>query len=123
MNKCYRIINSSHPEKPSLKVASADNFQSRLRGHFRNLAAIACEGIYFKFPIEGKVFTAIHTLFMKKPLLALWMDQNNNIVDKKITKPWHVYSPDKKSKYLLEISPSEYNFWNVGDKIEVYEIF
>ena len=59
---------------------------------------------------------------MNKPLLAVWLDQNKKIVDKKVALPWRLYTPGERSKYLLETSPTEYNFCDIGEIIEVYEI-
>lgn len=122
MSHFLRITNLSSSEKRSLKALSADNFISRLRGYLQNNSSGEYDGIFFVYPIIGRISAAIHTSFLNVQLLALWVDQNNIVVDKLMAKPWQVYIPKKPSKYLLETSPNEYNFWNIGDKIEVYEI-
>lgn len=46
----------------------------------------------------------IHSWFVRFPFLAVWLDDENNILEKRIVYPWKIsISPSRKFKKLLEI--------------------
>jgi len=57
------------------------------------------------FGFRKKTNLKIHSCFMFFPFLAVWLDKDNKILDKKIIKPWKIsISPSVKSYFkLLEI--------------------
>lgn len=57
--------------------------------------------LLFIFKIKSK--RAIHSFFVRKPFLAIWMN-NGVVVDIKIIKPWKIsVKPKEKFDILLEI--------------------
>ncbi len=57
--------------------------------------------LLFVFDKENKV--PIHMLFVFFELIVVWIDSKKRIADFKVMKPFTVYSPKSKSKYVLEI--------------------
>lgn len=47
---------------------------------------------------------SIHSLFVFYPFLAIWIDENNSVIDAEIVKPWRFsVKPEKKFVKLIEI--------------------
>jgi len=69
---------------------------------------------------EPSTFSAtIHTFFMNFPIHLIFLDSSKKIVDiKKNLKPYNLYKPKHKSKYIIEI-PSDINidYLKKGDKL------
>ena len=73
----------------------------------------------FKKPIK----LSIHSCFVFYKFLALWFDEDMNLIDKKIVKPFQIgILPSTKFKYLVEI-PFHRDFDDVLDFIVGKERF
>ena len=61
-----------------------------------------CDNLLFDFKKEGRF--AIHSWFVFFPFLALWLDEKNKVVEKKIVKPFcfHI-RPKNKFRKLIEV--------------------
>jgi uncharacterized membrane protein (UPF0127 family) len=58
--------------------------------------------LLFEFPYSSK--WKIHSWFVFFDFIAIWLDDEKNLLELNITKPWKFsVSPKKKSKYLIEI--------------------
>ena len=56
------------------------------------------------FEFKKKTFEPIHSFFVFFKFVAVWLDDENKVVDCKIIKPWRInISPKKPYKKLLEI--------------------
>jgi uncharacterized membrane protein (UPF0127 family) len=61
-----------------------------------------CPAMLFEFKEPNKML--IHSLFVFFKFAAVWLDDKNNIVDKKIVKPFRISVSSKKPFYkLIEI--------------------
>ena len=66
------------------------------------------DNLIFNFNYYAK--WSIHSLFVFFPFLALWLDEQNNVLDFKIVKPFCLsIIPNKKFKKLIEIPVNEKN--------------
>ena len=45
----------------------------------------------------------IHSWFVYFPFRALWLDENNKVLDEKIVFPFTTYNPEQMARKLLEI--------------------
>jgi uncharacterized membrane protein (UPF0127 family) len=94
MNKTVIKTNSKSIEIPNVnKVSEIGKVRGLMFRRKENCPALLFE---FKKPVKIK----IHSFFVFFPFLAVWMDNNNKILDKKIVKPW---------KFSISPSVKEYN--------------
>lgn len=64
--------------------------------------------LLFEFDKEG--IYPIHSFFVFFSFLALWLDKNNNLIDKRIVKPFELYiRPKKPFRKLIEIPFNDKN--------------
>lgn len=79
------------------KVSGFGIFRGLMFCRRKNCPALLFE---FKKPTELK----IHSLFVFFPFLALWLDDKNKIIEKRIVKPWKLsVSPGKSFNKLIEV--------------------
>lgn len=56
------------------------------------------------FGFDNPVKLKIHSLFVFFPFIAIWLDKDNNVVDKKTVKPFRLSVSSRKSYFrLIEI--------------------
>lgn len=61
-------------------------------------------GLVFEFPLESKVGTSLHMLFVFFPIDVLFLDKNQKVVDKTTLQPFIPnYTPKKAAKYVIEL--------------------
>ena len=61
-----------------------------------------CPALLFEFKKPTKL--KIHSCFVGFSFIALWLDNKNNILEKKVVRPWKIsISPRKPFNKLLEI--------------------
>jgi len=66
------------------------------------------ENLLFKFEKEG--IYPIHSFFVFFPFVAIWLDKNNKILEKRIINPFEFYvAPKKPFKKLIEIPINDKN--------------
>jgi uncharacterized membrane protein (UPF0127 family) len=67
-------------------------------------------------PKESRFGAAVHTFFCK-PMLIAWLDKNKKVISYVKAKPWRIYFPPKKAKYVYENTDLRKTL-KVGEKIE-----
>ena len=68
---------------------------------------------------ESKVNTSIHMMFMNYDITVLWLNKEMVVVDKVLAKKWALYyGPKEPAQYILEIHPSRYDDFEIGDQLE-----
>lgn len=85
----------------SLEVQQCKNIFSKLRGlMFRRRENASAMLFNFKNPVR----IAIHSLFVFFPFVAIWIDSDGKIIEKKIVSPFHfrIY-PGKNFTKIIEI--------------------
>lgn len=75
-------------------------------------------GILLAEKQESRLNAAIHMLFMNFNITVLWLDKDLKVVDKALAKKWRpVYLPDKPAQYVVELHPSQFDNYAVGDQL------
>ena len=91
------VYHKKRIEIPVNKVSGLEIFRGLMFRRRKNAKALLFE---FEKPTNLK----IHSFFVFFPFLAIWIDEKNKILKKKIVKPWEIYvSPSVKFKKLIEI--------------------
>ncbi len=105
-------------ENPA-RVKYCDSFLCRLRGlMFRSVLA-RDEGLILVIGRDSRADSSIHMFFVPFDLAVFWINSDMRVVDKVIAKSWRpAYFPAKAARYTLEIHPSRFNDYEIGDKIE-----
>jgi uncharacterized membrane protein (UPF0127 family) len=69
---------------------------------------------------ESRINTSIHMMFMNYNLTVLWLDKNLIIVDRVLAKKWMpVYFPKKPAQYVIELHPSKFTDFSIGEKLSI----
>jgi len=109
---------TKHLDDPA-RVKFCDSFLCRLRGlMFRSVLA-RDEGLLLVIGRDSRVDSSIHMLFMSFDIAVFWINSDMVVVDKVIAKSWRpAYFPAKAARYTLEVHPSRYGDYEVGDKVQ-----
>ncbi|MGD8552075.1 MAG: DUF192 domain-containing protein [Anaerolineales bacterium] len=67
---------------------------------------------------EGIANTAIHMFAVPFSIGVLWVNKQNEVVDKVIARPWRVYSTARAACYIVEGLPALVDGIDVGEKVE-----
>jgi len=77
------------------------------------------EGIVLVIKRDSRADSSIHMFFVPFDLAVFWINNENEVVDKVIAKSWRpAYFPAKAARYTLEIHPSRFDDYQIGDKVE-----
>ncbi len=75
--------------------------------------------LIFDFPVESKIGTSLHMLFVFFPIDVLFLDKNKIIVDKVTLTPFTPnYTPKKAAKYVIEMPENKIFQLRIGQKVE-----
>lgn len=74
--------------------------------------------LVFDFPIESKIGTSLHMLFVFFPIDVLFLDKNQKVVDKVTLQPFIPnYTPKKAAKYVIELPVGKIKGIKIGQKV------
>ena len=77
------------------------------------------EGLVLVIGKDSRADSSIHMLFVPFDLAVFWINSAMIVVDKVIAKSWRpAYFPIKAARYTLEIHPSRYNDYEIGDQVQ-----
>ena len=115
----WRVIRNAGSGQVVLARAKwCQNFWCHFKGLMLRRSLPEDEGLLFIFPRESVAGTTIHMLFMLFSIAAVWIDNDGNVVDAKLAKPWRpVYAPAKAARYLIEAHPVVLERVKAGDKL------
>ncbi|HUH96884.1 MAG TPA: DUF192 domain-containing protein [Anaerolineales bacterium] len=113
------IQNPNKPIDRPARVKFCDSFFCRLRGlMFRSVLA-RDEGLVLVIGRDSRPDSSIHMLFVSFDLAVFWINSEMVVVDKVMARSWRpAYFPAKAARYILEIHPSRYGDYEIGDKVE-----
>jgi len=75
--------------------------------------------LIFDFPIESKIGTSLHMIFVFFPIDVLFLDKEKKVVDKVTLPPFQPnYTPRKAAKYVIEMPQGKAKSVKIGNKIE-----
>jgi len=115
-----KIVTLSKLSSPDVEVSVSycDSFLCKLKGLMFTRELDPDEGILFVEKNESKVNTSIHMFFMRFDLAVLWLDSERVIVDKVLAKKWApFYIPQKAAQYVVELHPSKFAEFEIGDQL------
>ena len=119
--KPIKVQRSASPNT-TLELKVCDTFFSRFRGLMFTREIAQDGGIMIVESSESKVNTSIHMMFMRYDITVLWLDKNMVVVDKALAKKWApFYGPKEPAQYILEIHPSRFDDFEIGDQLEVVD--
>lgn len=105
-------------EKPA-HVGYCDSFSCRLWGFMFHSRLALDEGLLLVEKRDSRLDTSIHMFFVPFDLAVFWINSEMTVVDKVIARSWRpAYFPKAEAKYTLEIHPSRWGDYEIGDKIE-----
>lgn len=76
-------------------------FQLAIGARFKKLEDV----LVFTLPFERR--EVIDMFFVPNALQTVMLDKNKKVVEKKILKPWQIYRPKNKFKYLIEFDSKQ----------------
>lgn len=113
------IQNQNKPIDNPACVTFCDSFFCRLRGLMFRSVLVRDEGVLLVIGKDSRTDSSIHMLFMSFDIAVFWINSEMTVVDKVIAKKWRpAYFPAKAARYTLEVHPSRYNDYEVGDKVQ-----
>jgi uncharacterized membrane protein (UPF0127 family) len=100
------------------KLKLCDTFWTRFRGLMLAAPLAEDEGLLFVFERENRMDSAIHMMFMRFSIAAVWLDGQGTVVDKVLAKPWRLmYAPAKPARYVIEAHPALLDRVMIGDRL------
>jgi len=69
---------------------------------------------------KHKIFSSIHTLFMKLTIDLVFLDKNKKVVETSQISPWKFYTPKRSVDYILEMKKGSIEKYEIaiGDKLD-----
>ncbi len=102
----------------SLRVRRCASFICRLRGLTFRRRLSHNEALLLIEPVEGRLNTAIHMLFVFFPIAAIWINAEGVVVDKVLARPFRpYYAPARLACYTLEATPDWLEAFTPGDSV------
>jgi uncharacterized membrane protein (UPF0127 family) len=117
--KRAKLFRASVPsEFVTLKVC--ETFLDKFLGLMFFKALAEDRGLILVEKRESRLNTCIHMLFVNYDITVLWLDSQKVVVDKVLAKKWHLfYCPRKPAKYVVELHPSKFQDYALGDQLEL----
>jgi len=112
-----KLSKSSSPLKV-VNLKYCYTFGSKLIGLMFSKELKPDHGIILVEEKESRINTSIHMMFMNYDLTVLWLDKELVIVDKVLARKWvPFYFPKKPAKYVVELHPSKFADYSIGEKL------
>jgi uncharacterized membrane protein (UPF0127 family) len=100
------------------RLRRVDSFLSRLRGLMFRRRLGEDEGLLLVGRTESRAEATIHMLFVFFPIGVLWLDRENQVVDKTVARPFRpAYAPQAPAIGVLECQPAVLDRVDVGDTV------
>ena len=111
------ILNKTTNKKIISKKKIADTFLKRAIGLMFSFKKNFNYGLIFDLKRETVTGAGIHMFFVFFSINVLFLDKNKKIVDYKRLRPFTIYQPVKKIRYIIEL-PVRCNNYKINDKVE-----
>jgi uncharacterized membrane protein (UPF0127 family) len=113
------VQNQTRPLATPAKVKYCDTFPCRLRGLMFRQRLAPEEGLLLVEQSDSRINAAIHMLFVRFDLAVIWINSEMVVVDKVLARSWQpVYTPRQAARYILEIHPSRFEEYQIGDRVK-----
>lgn len=118
MSRSGQIITQPEGQVLLENVRWCESFLCKFMGLMFRKALEPGEGLLMVEPRLSRSSTAIHMLFMRFPIAAIWLDDHMQVVSKVLARPWRLaYIPEKPARFTLETSPEYLDQIEIGDKL------
>jgi uncharacterized membrane protein (UPF0127 family) len=112
------ILNLDQPGNPNITAGYCASFACRFRGLMFRPSIALNEGLLLVQPNSSVIDTAIHMLFMRFDITAVWIDDQKRVVDVKLARRWRLaYIPKQPARYVLETHANRFKDYRVGDQL------
>ncbi len=112
------VWNETRNERLLAHARRCASFLCRLRGLTFRRALGDGEGLLLVGRRESRADTAIHMFFVFFPIAAIWLDQNGQVVDARLARPFRpLYVPRVLARDVLEGPPTLLKQVRVGDQL------
>jgi len=119
MPKTIEIKNKNRMIEGALHIKYCNTFLTQLRGLTFRSGLARDEGLLLVGTRDSRLDSSIHMLFVPFDLSVIWINSAMHVVDKIIAKSWRpAYFSKKPAKYVLEIHPTRWEDFEVGDGVE-----
>jgi len=119
MPRIIHVNNLNKPVEHPARVGYCDSFHCRLRGLMFRTRLLPDEGLLLVEKHDSRLATSIHMFFVPFDLAVFWINSEMTVVDKVIAKSWRpAYFPRAGARYTLEIHPTHWGDYEIGDKVE-----
>ncbi len=96
-----------------------DSFMGKLRGFTFRRQLAEQDGLVLVYGRNSRSQTAIHMLFVPFDLGVIWVNDDGEVVDTVLAKPWRPsYAPQAPARYVIEGHPHILEHAAVGDHIQ-----
>lgn len=91
----------------------------RLRGLQFSKSPKPGEGLLMVMPKESIAATSIHMFFVFFPIAAVWINNQGQITNTTLAKPWRpYYASPSPARYVLETTPDFLDQVSEGDEVD-----
>ena len=113
---------TKHTEKKTVLILKKTKHAKTIYEQTRGLMFLKHKNfdfaLIFHFKSKSRFLNSIHMFFVFFPILAIFLDENKIVVDKKILKPFYpFYTPKRPCKYLIELPQKYNNKIAIGNKL------
>ncbi len=124
MPRSIFVRNLNQPKLSPARVRYCDSFLCRLRGLTFRKRLDPDDGLLLvQGQRDSRIDSSIHMLFVPFDLDVVWIDTGMTVVDKVIAKPWRpAYFPAQPARYILEIHPTRWDDYQIGDKVKFQDV-
>ena len=119
MSRPIQVNNLTKAINQPVRVGYCDSFLCRLRGLMFRASLEVDEGLLLVEKRDSRLDTSIHMFFVPFDLAVFWINAEMTVVDKVIARSWRpAYFPKAEARYTLELHPSRWGNYEIGDKVE-----
>lgn len=107
------VIASKQDQVVVTKVEVADTYWKRFKG------LLGQKEMPQNYALIINPCKQVHMFFMKFPIGAIFLNEQNAVIAKEQLKPWEVSKLQKKAKTIIETSPAKLELVELGDVLKI----